>query len=60
MPRTPSFQQRNEYQKLQWKLKSAEHAVRQTEMASGKRSAEYAVAAREKDEIVARMNRLAS
>jgi len=55
-PLTP--RQQLEYEKLDLASKRAERAMRETELASGKNSPQYAVAERLRDEIVAKMQRI--
>ena len=55
-PLTPK--QQLEYEKLDLASKRAERAMRETELASGKNSPQYAVAERLRDEIVAKMQRI--
>lgn len=55
-PLTP--RQKLEYTKLEFASKRAESAMREAESASGKISPQYAVAERQRDEIVAKMQRM--
>jgi hypothetical protein len=55
-PLTPK--QQLEYEKLDLASKRAERAMHETELASGKNSPQYAVAERQRDEIVAKMQRI--
>jgi hypothetical protein len=55
-PLTPK--QQLEFGKLELASKRAERALQETELASGKHSPQYAVAERERDEIVAKMQRI--
>jgi hypothetical protein len=55
-PLTPK--QQLEYEKLELASKRAAHAMKETELASGKHSPQYAVAERLRDEIVAKMQRI--
>ncbi len=56
-PLTP--RQQLEYEKLDSNSKRAEGIMHTVKLASGKNSPQYAVAERRRDEIVAKMNRLA-
>jgi hypothetical protein len=55
-PLTP--RQQLEYEKLNLASRRAEEVMREAEMASGKGSPQYAVAERQRDEIVAKMQRI--
>jgi hypothetical protein len=55
-PLTP--RQQLEYEKLDFASRRAEGAMHEAEQASGKSSPQYAVAERQRDEIVAKMQRI--
>jgi hypothetical protein len=55
-PLTP--RQQLEYEKLDSTIKRAERAMHEIELACGKNSPQYVIAEREKDEIVAKMQRI--
>jgi hypothetical protein len=55
-PLSPKHQR--DYERLEEERKRAEGEMHEVRMVAGTRSAEYAVATRQKDEIVAKMNRL--
>jgi hypothetical protein len=58
MQKSLTPRQKLEYEKLHVASKQAESAMLKAELASGKTSPEYAVAERQKDEILAKMQRL--
>lgn len=55
---TWTSKQQGEFETLQSKLNGADNALQRAKTVFGMRSAEYAVAMREKDEITAKINRL--
>jgi hypothetical protein len=55
-PLTP--RQQLEYEKLDLAIRRAEEVMREAELVSGKGSPQYAVAERQRDEIVAKMQRI--
>jgi hypothetical protein len=58
MQKSLTPRQQLEYEKLDLAGKQAESAMLKAELASGKASPQYAVAERQKDEILAKMQRL--
>ena len=58
MKKPLSPKQQLEYEKLDFASKRAEGAIHEAELAFGKGSPQYAVAERQRDEIVAKMQRM--
>jgi hypothetical protein len=58
MQKSLTPRQQLEYEKLELASKQAESAMLKAELAAGKASPQYAVAERQRDEILAKMQRL--
>jgi len=58
MPRSLTPKQQRDYERLESERRHAEQAILEAEKTSGRQSPQHVVALRERDEILAKMNRI--